>query len=114
MPYGSSGEARSREGDDRPSSSVVSVPPAGRKGCSQGRLVPRMRLNIAPILAAAEAAYGADADHIARELLSDLLLCDAVSVADVHGVIERGLAAECPERRIARTETDDGDPGCHW
>jgi len=71
-----------------------------------------MRLNIAPILAAAEAAYGADADHIARELLSDLLLCDAVSVADVHGVIERGLARYVARRQRLKeglpSEEDSG------
>jgi hypothetical protein len=71
-----------------------------------------MQLNTVPILEAAEAAYGADADHIARALLSDLLLRDAVSVADVHGVIERGLARYVARRRRLKeglpSEEDSG------
>ena len=51
-----------------------------------------MQLNTAHTLAAAEAAYGADAEHLAREVLAGLLLQDAVSLADVHRTIERGLS----------------------
>jgi hypothetical protein len=51
-----------------------------------------MQLNTAQSLSAAEAAYGADAEHLARELLAGLLLRDAVSLTDVHGTIERGLS----------------------
>jgi hypothetical protein len=51
-----------------------------------------MQLNTAQALAAAEAAYGVDAEHVARELLTGLLLRDAVPLAVVHRTIERGLS----------------------
>lgn len=51
-----------------------------------------MQPNTAKALTAAEAAYGADAEHLAREVLAGLLLQDAVSLADVHRTIERGLS----------------------
>jgi hypothetical protein len=75
--------------------------------------MPRMQLNTVPILAAAEAAYGDDADHIARQLLSDLLLRDAVSVAEVHGAIERGLARYVARRRRLKAGLPSGEDSGH-
>jgi hypothetical protein len=58
-----------------------------------------MQAHTTRVLEAGAAAYGADADHVARDLLIGLLLRDAVSVADVHLAIERGLARYAARRR---------------
>ncbi len=46
----------------------------------------------AAVLAAAEAAYAADADHVARYLLIGLVLEGAVTQEEVGQTIARGLA----------------------
>jgi hypothetical protein len=68
-----------------------------------------MQLDTDRALEAATAAYGADADHHARELLVDLLLRDAASLADVHRAIERGLARYAAKRRRLREGLPSGE-----
>lgn len=71
-----------------------------------------MQLHLAHvhILEEAETAYGVDADHVARELLFGLLLRDAVSLADVHRAIERGLSRYAARRRRLREGLSAGLP----
>lgn len=68
-----------------------------------------MHLTTAQALAAAEAAYGVDADHVARHLLTDLLLRDAASTADVHRAIERGLARYAARRQRLQEGLPSGE-----
>ena len=68
-----------------------------------------MHLNTAQILEAAEALYGADADHLARNLLVGLLLRDAVSLADVNRTIERGLATYAARQRRLQAGLPSGE-----
>jgi hypothetical protein len=68
-----------------------------------------MHPNTAQALARAEAAYGADADHLARQILIPLLLEDAVSVADVQQVVGRGLARYAALRRRLRAGLPSGE-----
>ena len=68
-----------------------------------------MQLNAEHALEAATAAYGADADHLARELLVGLLLRDAASLADVHRAVERGLARYAARRRRLQEGLPSGE-----
>lgn len=65
---------------------------------------------MAEALDTAEAAYGVDADHVARELLIGLLLNDAASLADVYHAIERGLSGYAARRGRLRAGALDGLP----
>jgi hypothetical protein len=68
-----------------------------------------MRLNTAQVLDAATAAYGADADHLARELLVGLILQDAAPLVDIHGAVERGLARYAARRRRLQEGLPSGE-----
>ena len=57
----------------------------------------------AAMLQAAENAYAADADHLARSLLISLVFDRSVPFADIAGAIERGLARYGIRARSART-----------
>lgn len=57
----------------------------------------------ATALQLAEAAYAADADHLARQLLVGLLLRDRVEIADVQETVTRGLARFNERARAARS-----------
>jgi hypothetical protein len=57
----------------------------------------------------AEAAYGADADHIARFILAGLLLRDDATLAEVHRAIDRGLARFADRRRRLRRGLPSGE-----
>jgi hypothetical protein len=68
-----------------------------------------MQPNTEQVLEAATAAYGADADHLARELLVGLILQDAASLADVHRAIELGLARYGARRRRLQEGLPSGE-----
>jgi hypothetical protein len=74
-----------------------------------GRLSPRMHPTTAQALEAAAAAYGVDADHLARALLVDLLLRDAASLADVHRAVEHGLARYAARYRRLQAGLPSGE-----
>jgi hypothetical protein len=69
-----------------------------------------MHPNTARALGRAEAAYGVDADHLARQILVRLLLDDAASLDDVHRAIGRGLARYAGLRRRLRAGLPAGQP----
>ncbi|HEX2036270.1 MAG TPA: hypothetical protein VHS99_18970 [Chloroflexota bacterium] len=64
-------------------------------------------------LGLAEAAYAADADHLARELLVGLVFDEAVPLQDIYRAIERGLAGFAERRRRLRDVASSGHPLDH-
>lgn len=70
-----------------------------------------MYLNRAQALELAVALYGADADHLARDVLVGLLLSGAAPLTDVHQAVEQGLALYAERQRRLQSRLLSGAAG---